>query len=210
MCRESYLCGMNKRRVTGYGLRVAVAGYGCILCRRSLPASCFFLLLPGCVQSDVILRCAAFLALSFIAAMSGTDPRGAVWSAPGAREEPLCALDVHETGFRNDAGTAGTMVFASPQGWPENVGKTIVHGGSPITSHQADLTFHVPAGRYSVVVLHDENSNMRLDRNVFGIPKEGFGFSNNPRVLFSAPSFQSAEIPITCPKTAVQIRLIYK
>ncbi|HUB17127.1 MAG TPA: DUF2141 domain-containing protein [Acidobacteriaceae bacterium] len=136
------------------------------------------------------------------------DPRG-VYSAP-APGQPLCALAIHAMGFRNDIGTAGSLVFASPAGWPDKVAKTIVHGGFPIVHREAQLTFQVPPGRYAAVVIHDENSNMKLDRNFLGIPQEGFGFSNNPRVLFSAPSFRSAEVTVACPATQLTVALVYK
>ena len=41
----------------------------------------------------------------------------------------------------------------------------------------------VPAGRYALMVIHDENGNGKLDTNLVGIPVEGYGFSNNPRVM---------------------------
>ncbi|MBN2807345.1 MAG: DUF2141 domain-containing protein [Prolixibacteraceae bacterium] len=34
-------------------------------------------------------------------------------------------------------------------------------------------------GHYAVQYFHDENSNGAIDTNIFGIPTEGFGFSNN-------------------------------
>jgi uncharacterized protein (DUF2141 family) len=85
-----------------------------------------------------------------------------------------------------------------------------VQGGFPVANRQATEIFQVAPGRYGVVVIHDENSNMKLDRNFFGIPKEGFGFSHNPGVFWSAPSFQSAVVPVACPATQIEIRLIYK
>lgn len=36
-------------------------------------------------------------------------------------------------------------------------------------------------GSYAVSVYHDENDNGSLDTGLFGIPKEPYGFSNNPR-----------------------------
>ena len=156
----------------------------------------------------MILRCAAILALIFTATSPPRDPSG-VYTAP-SNGRPLCTLNLNIKGFRDNVGAAGGLVFSTPAGWPENIAKTIVHGGVPIEDRQAQLTFQVPAGRYSAVVIHDENSNMKLDRNVFGIPKEGFGFSNNPRVVLGAPSFQSAEVPVACPATSVEIKLIYK
>jgi uncharacterized protein (DUF2141 family) len=158
----------------------------------------------------VTLRIAAFLMFPFLAlsVRSQRDPRGH-YSAP-VPGQPLCTLQIHVTGFRDNSGTAGGVVFSSPAGWPDDRSKAIVQGGFPIADNQAVETFQVPPGRYGVVVIHDENSNMKLDRNFFGIPKEGFGFSGNPRVVLSAPSFQVASVPVKCPTTEIGIKLIYK
>jgi uncharacterized protein (DUF2141 family) len=121
-----------------------------------------------------------------------------------------CTLVVHVTGFRNQKGDAGGTVFSSPNGWPEDNDKAVVHGGFPIEGDHATLTFHVPAGRYAISVLHDENSNHKLDRNFLHVPKEGFGFANNPHVGLSAPKWEEAAINVACPVTETNIRLIYK
>ena len=47
---------------------------------------------------------------------------------------------------------------------------------------------------YSVAIFHDENSNGVLDKNIFSIPKEGYGFSNNLRNLFRQPNFEECKI----------------
>jgi len=136
------------------------------------------------------------------------DPRGHYANpVPG---KPLCTLQVHVIGFRDDHGAAGGLVFASPAGWPDDKTRAVVQGGFPISAHQAQETFQVPPGRYGIVVIHDENDNMKLDRDFVGIPKEGFGFANNPRVIISAPSFQASSVPVHCPATQTEIRLIYK
>lgn len=44
-------------------------------------------------------------------------------------------------------------------------------------------------GKYAFRFFHDENKNGKLDTNWFGIPKEGFGFSNNPSINFGPPAF---------------------
>jgi uncharacterized protein (DUF2141 family) len=62
----------------------------------------------------------------------------------------------------------------------------------------------------AVVVLHDENLNHKLDRNLVGIPKEGFDLSNNPKGMLSAPGFDTATFDVMCPATDVRIHLIYK
>ena len=121
-----------------------------------------------------------------------------------------CKLIVHIDGFRNQKGNAGITVFTSPDGWPENNDKAFTHDGHPFTGNKATMELQLPAGRYAIAVLHDENSNHKLDRNMIGWPKEGFGFSNNPKVNLSAPSFDTAAMQINCPFTETTIHLIYK
>lgn len=43
-------------------------------------------------------------------------------------------------------------------------------------------------GKYVFKYFHDENENEEIDTSWFGIPKEGFGFSNNARGTFGPPS----------------------
>ena len=51
-------------------------------------------------------------------------------------------------------------------------------------------------GKYAVSVLHDANKNKDLDKNKLGIPKEGFGFSNNVLGAMGPPSFNRAIIDL--------------
>ncbi|HEX6890042.1 MAG TPA: DUF2141 domain-containing protein [Chryseolinea sp.] len=51
-------------------------------------------------------------------------------------------------------------------------------------------------GPYAISVLHDENSNKDMDQSTIGIPKEGYGFSNNPRGSLGPPSFDKAKFEL--------------
>ena len=136
--------------------------------------------------------------------------------APGparARQTPAattCSLSVHIDGFRNQKGDAGLSVFTSSDGWPENNDKAFAHGPHPFSGTVTTITLQVPPGRYALVALHDENSNHKLDKNMFGIPKEGFGFANNPHVGLSAPAFKDASVNVACPETVINVTLQYK
>ncbi len=61
-------------------------------------------------------------------------------------------------------------------------------------------------GVYAVAVYHDANANHRFDVGMFG-PTEAYGFSNNPRILFSKPSFSSVKFQAKAGETTVDIRL---
>ena len=56
---------------------------------------------------------------------------------------------------------------------------------------------NIPEGTYAVSIIHDENENEELDSNFFGIPNEGFGFSNDAMGTFGPPSFEKASFKLT-------------
>ena len=49
---------------------------------------------------------------------------------------------------------------------------------------------NIENGKYAISVYHDENSNKKLDKNFIGIPKEDYGFSNNPSSSLGAPKME--------------------
>jgi uncharacterized protein (DUF2141 family) len=64
----------------------------------------------------------------------------------------------------------------------------------------------IPAGTYAIGVFHDANHNGQLDRNFLGIPKEGYGVSNNPRV-FGKPAFSQCSFHLKKnKKISIQMR----
>lgn len=121
-----------------------------------------------------------------------------------------CTLHIHITGLRNQKGHIAGALFKSKNGWPEDRSKVFREDSDPFTGRTATLTFaHVPPGKYGVAVIHDENANDKLDRNFLGIPIEGFGFANNPHVVWRAPAFEDSLVSVTCPVTETTIHIIY-
>lgn len=55
---------------------------------------------------------------------------------------------------------------------------------------------NVAPGVYAVQAYQDENRNGRLDRNLFGLPAEGLGFSRDARMNFGPPRFDDAAVAI--------------
>ncbi len=67
----------------------------------------------------------------------------------------------------------------------------------------------IPDGIYAVSVFHDENSNSKLDKNFLGIPKEGYGFSNNAKATLLVPSFNDAKFKISTQTVNLNIKMEY-
>ncbi|MBK8705560.1 MAG: DUF2141 domain-containing protein [Saprospiraceae bacterium] len=74
----------------------------------------------------------------------------------------------------------------------------------------AKYGLEVPAlayGRYSVAVFQDLNGNGRLDANTLGVPTEPYGFSNNPKVKWSAPTFDETAVSLKSPSISLSITM---
>lgn len=52
----------------------------------------------------------------------------------------------------------------------------------------------IPPGEYAFAVVHDQDGNGKFNSNWFGMPIEGFGFSNDARGFMGAPSFTKAKV----------------
>jgi uncharacterized protein (DUF2141 family) len=57
--------------------------------------------------------------------------------------------------------------------------------------------------RHAVAVYQDYNQNGILDRNWLGLPKEPYGFSNNPSTYFGPPGFLRASFEMKESKTII-------
>ena len=81
---------------------------------------------------------------------------------------------------------------------------------SQISGKDASFEFSdIKPGKYAIAVIHDENYNGKLDKNFFGIPKEGYGFSSGAEVTMSAPSFSDAEFSYDGGNLQMSISLNY-
>jgi uncharacterized protein (DUF2141 family) len=53
-------------------------------------------------------------------------------------------------------------------------------------------------------VVHDQNNNLKLDTNFLGLPKEPYGFSNNPKVV-GKPSFDAVKFKLDTGSKTVEV-----
>ncbi|SFF02191.1 Uncharacterized conserved protein, DUF2141 family [Chitinophaga sp. CF118] len=58
------------------------------------------------------------------------------------------------------------------------------------------LNCTLESGIYGITLLDDENKSGDIDKNLLGIPKEGFGFSNFYMTKMSKPSFDDFKIEV--------------
>ncbi len=70
----------------------------------------------------------------------------------------------------------------------------------------AVVVSNVAPGRYAVQAYLDENSNDKLDFGMFGLPKEQFGFSRDPKGL-RRPTFEETVFTATGAAQSITLHL---
>ena len=119
-------------------------------------------------------------------------------------------LTVKLIGFRSDKGQTCVSVFNNSKGFPGKYDQAFKILRSPIKGNQATVEFtDLPFGTYAVSVLHDENLNNKMDTNFIGMPKEGMGASNNPRVHMGPPKFEDAKFDLKSSSKSIEINIKY-
>lgn len=113
--------------------------------------------------------------------------------------------------IENSTGNIACGIFESPEGFPNKFlgsAKAIIIRKIQKTKAQCDFS-DIPPGTYAIAVIHDENMNGELDTNWFGVPTEGYGFSNTTIDEFGTPAFSAASFPYDGQNIDLTIRLNY-
>jgi uncharacterized protein (DUF2141 family) len=111
--------------------------------------------------------------------------------------------------LKNTRGTLNCRLFTKASDFPDGEGILTVR--TPIAGANTTCTFpNVEPGTYAVAVVHDENSNGKLDKNFVGVPSEGYGVSNNKTYALSAPKWEESVFTITASeRKTLQVKLRY-
>ncbi len=104
-------------------------------------------------------------------------------------------IQVVVKGLNSDQGRVGCGLFKGPDGFPRDRSKEFAGMWAPIRHGVAVCNFKgVPPATYAVTVLDDNNMDGKMDFGHLGMPKKGYGFSNDAHATFSPPSFDAASI----------------
>jgi uncharacterized protein (DUF2141 family) len=119
---------------------------------------------------------------------------GANFPAAAMAQSPCPGIHVKILNIRNSIGTVACALFESPDGFPNEFLLSATNVMViKIRKSQARCDFEdIPPGTYAMAVIHDENMNGKLDTNWLGIPKEGYGFSNNATGVLGPPAYSAA------------------
>ncbi|MDT0506385.1 DUF2141 domain-containing protein [Novosphingobium sp. MMS21-SN21R] len=124
------------------------------------------------------------------------SPSVLLGNAPGTT-----TVTIDLTGMRNSTGMIYACMTAKPKAFPKACDADPDRRTASVkASDGRQLVIRdVPAGRYAIAVLHDENGNKKMDMTLF-LPKEGYGFSRDAPVKMAPPKFDAAAFDVSAGK----------
>ena len=121
---------------------------------------------------------------------------------------PAHDLTVQLTGLRSTKGTVMLCLTARPANFPDCKTRADARFVN-VPAAEGRATFRdVPVGRWAVAAIHDQDGDGKLD-TLLGVPREGIGFSRNPKIGWGPPSFDAAAVEIGEGDRVERVRLKY-
>lgn len=123
--------------------------------------------------------------------------------------QPGGSVSMEVTGLRNAKGQVLACLTAHPKAFPDCSKDPAARTAVVPAGASVRIDFgHVPAGRYAISLIHDENGNRKMDMAIM-MPKEGYGFSRNAPVSFGPPKFDKAAFDVTSGDVVQQAKMRY-
>ena len=127
---------------------------------------------------------------------------------PAAPDNVTLTVQVYN--LRSPQGTVRLSLFRSAEGFPGDVAKVFRQVAGKIENGICTLVLNdLPPGEYAILLLHDENNNLKMDTRLMGIPKEGYGASNDAKVTFGPPKYEDARFLLKRTPETLRIKMRY-
>ncbi|NTW84117.1 MAG: DUF2141 domain-containing protein [Chlorobiaceae bacterium] len=114
------------------------------------------------------------------------------------------------TDITHTGGFLGISLHNSKKGFPGKHELAVTSQQKDYSGSTEKFVFeNVPYGTYAISVAHDENGNGKLDTNFIGIPKEGVGVSNNPKIGMGGPKYDPCSFMLNSEQIDLTITMKY-
>ncbi len=104
-------------------------------------------------------------------------------------------IEFHIQGIQSSKGKLYIQLFDGANSYAK--GKAINARVVKAEKGEVKVIFSVDkAGEYALRYFHDENNNGKLETNLFGIPTEGYGYSNSAKPAFGPVKYEEAKFTV--------------
>jgi uncharacterized protein (DUF2141 family) len=118
------------------------------------------------------------------------------------------SLEVTLTGVKDARGQVRVGLYADPKTFRKEAQALAVQT-APAAEGEVRVRFAgLAPGRYAIMAYHDEDGNGELNRRLGMFPTEGYGLSNNPKVM-GPPAFDDSAFELPAPGGTLRIEIRY-
>ena len=111
-------------------------------------------------------------------------------------------------GVRDSTGQIRASIYREPETFRKE-DRAVAVVSVPAQKGDLKLAFMaLPPGRYAIMAYHDADSDSKLGLRFGMFPTEGYGLSNNPKVI-GPPKFADSAFELSGPETSIEIKLSY-
>ena len=144
------------------------------------------------------------------AALAGLCGAGPALAEDCAGKPGPTRLNVRVVGVRAAQGEVAVTLYPDvARRWLAPKGKLLrqrVSARAPATT----ACFYLPQpGTYAIAIYHDANGDQDFNRNLVGMPVEGYGFSNDAPTSIGLPAFESVRFRVNAGQSSMTIRMRY-
>ena len=105
-------------------------------------------------------------------------------------------IDIEIINISNKNGDIKVGLYNKAEGFSK-IDKVYKEAIIKISSKTIKYKFtNIPNGTYAIAIFHDEKQNGKIDKNILGMPQEGYGFSNNIRPSFRSANFEESQFEL--------------
>ena len=131
-------------------------------------------------------------------------------SSFSSQKQENYSLTIEVNELRNSTGNVVFALYNREDAFPDEHYKKYYKKltGKIVNGTSSVIFENIPAGKYAVNILHDENNDGKIKKGLI-MPIEGIGFSNyNSIGLSNKPSFSKASFDVLSDKK-IKVKIIY-
>ncbi len=139
----------------------------------------------------------------------GVSASAADTPAAGTTKSAAASINLSISNIRSTKGDVLVCLSTNPKYFPDcrkdDKARKIKVAAVSANSVTIDS---VKPGTYAIALIHDENANGKMDLRLF-LPREGFGFSRNPKIGMGPPKFKSAQFTMGADDAKYAVKMKY-
>lgn len=147
---------------------------------------------------------ALFISVFFLIISFGFMPSSEVQA-----KDSSCSLALSFQGVRSNHGSLHVAFFNTHHNNFPDPKMAIKSMLIKPSANAGGKSLFLPCGTYALAVYHDENGNGKQDKNMLGMPTEGYAFSGNADTSFGPPDYDKAEFSLHSENQPLVIKLVY-